>query len=49
MRQKVHNLQIGEIYSIEELIDEIGSYKLETMIKEGLIFKNGIGTYEYGG
>jgi len=43
------NLQIGETYTIEQLIDEIGSFKLETLIKEGLIFKNGIGTYEYGG
>ena len=45
----MNNLQIAETYSIEELIDKIGSFKLETMIKEGLIFKNGIGTYEYGG
>jgi len=44
-----NNLEIGGIYTIEHLIDEIGSFKLETMIKEGLIFKNGIGTYEYGG
>ena len=44
-----NNLEIGGIYTIVQLIDKIGSFKLETMIKEGLIFKNGIGTYEYGG
>ena len=43
------NLQIGETYKIEQLIDEIGSFKLDTMIKEGLIFKIGIGRYVYYG
>ena len=44
-----NNLEIGGIYTIDYLIDEIGAEKLERLIKDGIIFKIDIGSYEYYG
>ena len=42
-------LVLSAEYSLEELLDKIGAKKLDQYIKEGLIFKIGIGRYVYYG
>lgn len=44
-----NNLKIGEIYTLEYLLDEIGVFSLDKMVKGGLIFKREVGEYEYYG